>query len=62
MGDYEMGLRVPETGTQLQIGNTSIYVFDVTGPTTYENRTSVIGHDDFGNEVEILFYPAELTD
>lgn len=51
------GLRLPEVDTQFRIGNTSVYVFEIEGPTTYENRTRMICHDDAGNEVEILFHP-----
>jgi hypothetical protein len=52
-------IRVPEVETQMRIGNTTIYVFDVEEPTTYEDRWTITGHDDNGNEVEIKFHPTE---
>lgn len=50
-----MGIKIPELHTQFAVGSANVYVVDI--DTNYDGRTVVTGHDDNGEEVEIIFHP-----
>lgn len=67
-------MKIPEESTQLQLGDEFLYVFEVdesgdnTASTgwgqvpTRDDRVLITCHDNWGNEVEIRFYPEEDED
>lgn len=60
-------IKTPELESQWQIGDSFVYVFDIEEDAkeygeygySHNGRTTVICHDDDGNEVEVTFYPRE---
>lgn len=63
-------IKTPELESQWRIGDVDVFVFDIEedakeyGEYGYSRngRTTVICHDDDGNEVEVTFYPREEDD
>jgi hypothetical protein len=57
-------ITAPKYGDQFAVGDERIYVIRVEHESgdDEQRRTVVIGHDDYGNEVEVRFFPRGIGD
>jgi hypothetical protein len=66
-------MKIPELHSQLTLGDESVYVVEIeedsgrsygvsSGMDVSDSRVILTCHDNYGNEVEIRFYPDEEED